>query len=341
VATSVDLRDFLEPEEITGDYIDGVIDETVPRQRQILNYVSLEEHDDDKIEARVWIQQKDKQATITGFGDRYARRKGMRVEEMRIEPFTMKDGRSWDVEDDEIELDGDGRPMVARSGIVEGTGYLEDLRRTLQVNAVLSALNDKSFVYDQGDVKLDIPYDGHVVDDTGPSVDFDNSSCNPHYEYKKLIERYYQDIGQRPNLAFVNGVTAAEILKLDDLNQKYIPQQPSDPDGTPETFDLFYVEGILHVVLHDKYPKADGSLSDPVDEGWGIFTVQQLREDQRPAIRWHRASTKLNGRDASSPAYETFVEDRETKSVVLGMYDNGIPGFGKRKVARRFKYYTP
>jgi len=335
-----DLKYFLTPEEITPDYLAGVVDETVPRQREILDLISLETHDTDVIEMRVYVQQRARQADIVGFGDRYIRVKGMKLEEMRIAPFHIKDARDFGVDDVELELDGDGKPLLSEAGVADAVRFLENMRQNLQVNAVLTMLNERKFTYDNGDVRLTIPFDEQVINATDPTLAFDAGAVNPYYETDMLKENFYQQTGQAPDLVLLSGPTSANIKTLDKIGATLQQKSTGDPEKAAASFEEWFFNGLTFRVLHAKYPTQSG-LKGPIDEGFGIVTVKQMDEDGKSPFKIHRAANKLNGRDATGPSYKMIVDSVETPQAAVAMYDNMMPGLGKRKIAQRFKFYTP
>jgi len=333
-----DLQDYLRPEDITQEYLQGVLDESVPRHQEILELVDPIGHDDDQIKQRIWVQQEDRRASIVGFSDRYPRVRGRKVEEMRISPFTVKNARPFTVEDDELELDSEMNPMISEQGIVDATNFLERLRATLQVNALLSAINDKQFSYQDGDRTLTIPYSEQVKDAPDPSNFWDNSSLDPYYETNILKENFFADTGQVPDLVMLSGLTSANVLTGNKMDQAFQKQQPSDPEV--QTFEEFTFNDMTFRVFRHKRVTPTG-LKDAIDEGFGIVTVKEMAEDGTSPLKMHRAATKLNNRDPSGPRFDPIVDDSETKQISLGMYDNLIPGFGKRKIVQKWKMYTP
>lgn len=339
--TTIDQRRYYLPEELQPGRFDGIIDEHVDRQRQILDFTGLEEHDE-QIEMDVWVQQADRRASITGFADRAPRVQGRKADNVIVDPFHIKNSRSFDVDDAGLRTTADGRPVIAEGSVDEATTYLENLRRNLQVGALLTALNDGVFSYENDDIHISVPYDQYIKDDqTGPVTDWDQASPSPLKDLRLLKRRYARDVGQTPNLCFISGATGAEILDLDSIGQKYEPQQPSDPDRTAETFDRFAIEGILFVVLHREFWDGN-SLREPIPEGEGLFTVAEVQEDGGAPMRVHRLGTELNDEDPRSPKYGSkTVETEPTPEASIYLYDNMIPGFPKRDIVRRFQFYTP
>lgn len=334
----LDLNDFLRPEDITPEYLAGVVDETEPRQREILDLIELEPHESDVIKMRVYAQQRDRQADIVGFGDRYIRVHGAKLEEMRIAPFHVKDAREFTVEDTELELDGEGKPLVSEAGVAGAVRFLENLRQNLQVNAILTMLNERRFTYDNGDVRLTIPFDEQVTNATDPTKAFDASGVDPYYETDLLKANFYQQTGQVPDLVLLSGMTSANIKTLEKIGATLHQRSTGDPEKASASFEEWFFNGLTFRVLHAKYPTQSG-LKGPIDEGIGIVTVKQLDEDGKSPFKIHRAANKLNGRDASGPSYKTIVDSVETPQVAVAMYDNMMPGLGKRKIAQRFKFY--
>lgn len=332
--------EFLTPEELTPEFFAGALNEAEERHREILSLVDLEEHDGEKIEQEVIVQQHDRQASIVGIVDRFPRVRGDKVETMLIDPFHIKNAKTFDESDDELQLDSAGMPMLAQSGMASAMNYLEKLRQNLVVNALLSAITTKGFTYSSGDMKIQLDFSDQVKDLTPPSSgDWDdNANCEPYVEQDAFINEFFDATGQRPTRVLVSGKTAATLKQLDEVAATYQKQAPRDPEV--ETFEEFVFDSMLYRILRKKRLDSSGSLVDAIPEGYGVVTVDTVDETNGSPFLWHRAQTKRQT-DTSGPLYRSWVDGEEVAAISIGMQDNGIPGFAKRSIVMLYKFYTP
>ncbi|MDZ7703189.1 MAG: major capsid protein [Trueperaceae bacterium] len=333
--------EFLTPEELTPEFFNGALDESEPRHREILSLVDLEQHDGEKIEQKVIVQQHDRQASIVGIVDRFPRVRGDKVETMLIDPFHIKNAKTFDESDDELQLDGNGSPVLAAEAVPTSVSFLEKLRTNLVVNAILSAITTKAFSYASGDMKIQLDFSEQVQDLTGPQTgDWDdNANCEPYVEQDAFINEFFDNTGQVPTRVLLSGKTASKIKQLDEVAATYQKQAPRDPDV--ETFEEFTFDNLMYRIMRKKRLDSSGSLVDAIPEGYGVVTVDTVDETDGSPFLWHRAQTKRQT-DTSRPLYRSWVDGSdEVAAISLGMQDNGIPGFAKRGIVMLYKFYTP
>lgn len=329
--------EFLTPEELTPEFFNGAVDETVTRHDAILEEVELRQHDDTAIEQRVIVQQSDRQASIVGSVDRFPRVRGDKVETMRISPFHIKNAKTFDEADDELALDANQSPMLTPDGVSNSVQYLERLRRNLVVNAILSAATTKAFSYSSGDITIQLDFSDQVIDLTDPGTDWDQSSVNPYDEQNTFIDEFFKATGQRPTRVFVSGKTANTLRLVDEIAKTYQMQAPRDPEV--DTWDGFDFDSMAYNILRKQRLKSDGSLTDAIPEGYGIVTVDTVDETGGSPLLWHRARTKRQT-DTSGPLYRSWQDGSdEVAAMSIGMQDNGIPGFAKRSIVMLYKFY--
>lgn len=339
------LKEFYTPEEVTPAILQGAIDEREPRRKPMMRFVEAQGHDDELIEMPILVQQRERFANIQGFSDSSILVRGMKTEARLIAPYHVKNAYEFKATENEDVLvrTGEGARDYAltQEGIVEGTDELEMMRENLQFWAIAAMANDKQFTYDDGNKTLTVSYASESEDLTNPGVDFDGA-VDPYYETDLMSAEFYADCGQRPTLAFVNGTTAANLKKVDDIKQGLTPQQPSDPDPSGDTFfDGFVFNGILFLPIHDVYPTLDGTTKKAVDDGYALVTVMQDERGGGMPMKVHRAANILNRNNSSRAFYDSFVIGEDPFSMGIRLYDNLIPGLSRKNILRRWKLYTP
>lgn len=334
------MWDFFRPEDITREMFAGALDESVRRHQEVLELVDLIEHDGERIEQNVIIQPADRQASIVGYSDRYPRVRGEKLQSLLVDPFHMKNARTFDMNDDELELDAQDNPVIREDGFASAVDYLEKLRQNLMVNAVLSVLTTKQFAYENGDINILIPFSEQIGDLSAPSTAWDQASPEPYKAQDNIKEEYFAETGQEPTLTLVSGKTASTIKQIDEVSKIYQKQAPRDPDV--ETFDEFDFDNMLYRTMRRKRMNSSGNLVDAIPEGLGIVMAPTIDETGGSPIQWHRAANKENQQDTSGPYLRAWPEGPEVRAATIGSYDNGLPGIAKRNAVMLVQLYpTP
>lgn len=342
MAKKQQLKEFYRPEEVTAEVLQGVIDEREPRRKPMMQYVEAQSHDGELIEVPILIQQRERFANITGFSDSSILVRGMKTEKKLVAPFHVKNAYEFKATEDEDNLrrTGDGARdyEVSQDGLVEATDELERRRENLQFWAIAAMLNDKQFTYDDGDKRLTVSYAEEVLDLTAAGTAL-NAAGDPYYETDLMKDEYYAITGQAPTLAFINGPSSADLKKNGKIQAGLTPQQPSDPDPSGPSFSMFEFNGILWVVVHDRYPLLTGGTKKAVDDGFAIVTVLQDERGGGAPMKIHRASNILNRNNAAGPSYDSFIPSEDPFTMAVRLYDNMIPGTSRKGIVQKWKMW--
>lgn len=338
------IKEFYTPEEITPEMLVGMVDETELRPKRILDFVDLIEHDSEKIERDIFVQQSDQFASIVGFSDSPIRTEGMIAERKSISPFHMKNYTEFDETNSKLmDVSGDS-VAISSAGLAASTKSLESKRKNLQHWAVLAMINDREFSYQDDDLSITIPYTDEVGVLTAPGTKLDTLGAATA-ETDLMKTEYYRLNRQIPTLAFMSAATAAKFKAIADVKASFVPLQSSDPDLTASMFEGFLWNGIQWVILHEQYPILDGTLKDAIDSGRIIMTVENVDDPNPEAsgspFKLHRASNNLNRNDTSGPRYSMFKVSEKPIKWGHDMYDNMIPGTAKRNAVMHWEAISP
>lgn len=342
-----EVKEFYTPDEVEPGMLAGMRLELEPRQRRILDLVDVVEHDDEQIELEVFIQQPDRFAPLVGFTDPTILFKDLEVDTQRVSPFHMRAGHPFDIRSKFVSKQG-GQYMISAAGMAWAMEQLERARLNRYVHAILSMINDRQFTYvddpDDPQKTITVPYTADVGTLDDPSSDI-GAGYKPYKESDLAKAAYYDLTGQVPTVALLSGKTAAEHKEVTGVTETIQPQAPRDValagDTAGASWEEYDFNGIRHIVMHDKYPTADGTLKDAVDEGYIVYMAATLAADGSPMLKMHKARNIENEFDASSPFYEMLQISNDTWKAAEKFYDNMIPGIGRRNGVVKQKLYTP
>lgn len=337
------LNEYLNPEDITPDMLDGAVDEITPKQRRIFDFVSPESHDTDKVEYDVVIEQFNQSANIVGFSDSSIMIQGLKTERRLVTPFHVKNAYPFSINDRDgiVRRGGPDGFQIDLAGIAYATAYLEEARMNLMANALMSCVNDKQFTYIDGKLKITVPYTREILDLTTPSTKYNaGASFDLLDEWQKTKQEFYENSGLIPDTIFVNPAMGRVIVADPDVRAAYRASQSSDPDNTARTWESFNYNGININILHDKYPDLTGTLQSAVADERIIWMASNVMasdgglpgaggpEVGRP-LRLHRCSNILNANRPTRPYYDSYEVSKDPWSHAVRLYDNMIPGIYK------------
>lgn len=337
------IKEFYAPEELTPELLDGLVDETELRPRQILSLVDPIAHDSEEIWIDVMIQQTDRHANIVGFSDSSIATKGLETERKHVSPFHVKNYREYKVTDSKFVQRSGGNFTISAAGLRASTSYLEDLRLNLVHWAVLAMINDRQFTYQDGDTLLTVPFTEEIGILTPPGTKLDAANAALG-ETNAMKSEYFRKTGQVPNVGIMSSATGRKFADIDEVKAAYVALQSRDPENSGQLFERFTWNGITWIMLHEQYPDLDGGLRDPIDSGRIVITVDNVIDPDPDAagspFKLHRAATPLNGEDSSGPFYDVFEVSKDPESWGHRLYDNFIPGVAKRNVVMHWEAIT-
>lgn len=334
---------FFTPDQITALLLAGMLDETPPKHREILDFCSLVTHDTRHVEISVIVNQATGSSPITGFADRTPRSKGIEAQKRMIAPYHIKDGWNFDTESKHLTLAEDGGVSIDSEGLAFSVAQLEERRLNRVVQGVLAMLNSKQFVYHdpEDDKNITVPYDHLIGDLTAPTTDLNATSpaADFYFETDVMKQNYRDQTGQLPDLVFLSGRSAAMFKKSDDVKLIYAAQQSSDPDKYGATIDVFEFNGMTFVVLNHSYALNDGSMSPAVTYGRAIVTCKKLNETGTSPIEIHKAATKLNHNQPDRPWYDFVPVSLDPPEGFTRLYDNMLPSVHKKNSVMHWKMW--
>jgi len=338
------LKEYYTPDEISPELLRGAVDETTPRQRRILDFVQLRQHDNGLMRLKVYVQQVDRFASVVGFSDSSIRVQGLKTEEKVVSPFHIKNFYEFKATDEDgfVVPAGNGF-AITREGIAYGVQTMEEYRQNLQVWALLAMLNDKQFTYADGDFKIVIPYTDEIGDLDDPTNPLDDGSAEPFKYIFTMKDAFYKLTKQKPNLVFMNATTGGKFTGVDEVKAAFVAQRSVDPDRADAMFESFTWNGIRWVILHEEYPDLDGTLKDAVADDRMLVTVDSVMgagpESGRP-FQINRARNVLNRDNAGRPHYDQFPISDDPWASGTRLYDNMIPTISKRNIVMHWNNVT-
>ena len=343
---------YLTPEEFDGELLGGILDETLPRHRRILDWVDVDADNDEEIEMEVLVQSADEAAPITGFGDRTPFTKGLEIETIKVEPYHIKIGYPFPLKSKHLEKRANRTIAISEEGVRLGMANLEERRVKRHLAAVMAMLNTKAFTYTGNGLVISVPYDSWIGDLDAPAqvggvlenyvALNDEVDAKPASAIEIMRGQFESRTGQAPTLAWISPQTAATFKELPDVKKHLEKQSPSDPDDRSESYERFFYNGIWFEVLRHSY-KDGGVLKQPLPEGLAVVTVQSVddRGGSNPIIM-NKARNKLNNMDATTPTYEVFQTSKNPVSGGLGGYDNALPSPARENIIQHWQMYpTP
>lgn len=336
---SVNVKRFYAPSEIDAELLDGVVDETEPRHREMLDFVQLITHDTTMVELQVIINQVDDASPLAGFAERTPRNKGLEATSRFVNPYHIKDGYDFDVESDYLNVSEAGEVTISREGVAFSADWLEQRRTNRLVEGLMAMLDAKQFTYKDEDKLIEVPYDHLIGDLAPPSTALNDAGAEPYFETDTMKSNYKDQTKQKPNLAFISDRTAAMFKKLAEVKQVYAAQQSSDPDNFGDTFEMFRFNGVLYVVMDHDYALTDGTLAPAVKYGRAIVTVDRLAENGQSPIQLHKSSTKLNHSRPERPWYDFVEESKDPPAGFTRLYDNMLPNVGKKNAVMHWQMW--
>lgn len=353
-------KEYLRREEISQDWLAGILEGTNVPHREVLDFVERQTHDANSqmkkgaIMRRVRMASKDKTGSIVGFASRSVALKSGQVRETMIEPFHMKNKVMFELGDPGYELGSDDQPTVGEAYLVEATDELEHARLNLMCEAFIAMCNESAFVYmdgddeDKSDIVISIDYSNDITtleaagSHSGSNGAFDApDTVKTLFEVRKMKAEYRKadGIDFPPTVAFINANTQATLLSVPDILAKYKPLSSSDPDGIPSTYEGFEYDGIKFIVWHKDYQKSGDGAQPAVADGVAIVTVEEDPTTRSKPLVWHSAENTLNRNDASGARFEALQEGDEEPDLGVKMYDNGVPAPSRRNIVRRWQMF--
>lgn len=328
--------EFIAPSDMTPDFLAGAVDETQPRAQRILDFAERVAHDSEEISFDVIIEQYDGPADIVGFSDSSKLVKGMKTTRQRIEPFHIKNSYPFKVTDrNGYVVRQGGMHMITREGVAHATMYLEQRRRNIMRIACLAMINDRRFTYVNGKKKIVIPYEREIGKLTTPSIKVGDASFDLTLYLYNLKQEFYLATRQMPDTIFMNSNTGQKFIQIPQLRAAFEAAQSSDPENTSALWDSFNYGGMNFNILHEQYPRTDGTLANPIDDNRIIATVAQVEgagPESGSPIKIHSARNVLNDNDANSPYYDSYSLSQDPWAHAERMYDNMIPSVMKTNI---------
>lgn len=328
--------EYYTPDQITPDFLAGAVDETQPRLMRVLDFAERVENETETIEIDVIIEQYDEAADLAGFSDSSKLVKGREATKRLVQPFHVKNSYPFMVTDRGRYVQRQGSSYtISGEGVAAAIEYLEQRRRNLLRIALLAMMNDRQFVYAKDKLKITVPYTQDIGKLTTPGTKLGDGGFDLTKFIYDLKQEFYTAAGQLPTTVFMNSNSGGKLLQNSSLKAAFLASQSSDPENSGQLWESFNYGGINWNILHEKYPRLDGTLADPIDNGRLVATVDQVQAvgpEAGAPFKILSAENVLNNFDAGSPYYDTYSLGEDPWGMAVRLYDNMIPAVMKRNI---------
>lgn len=344
-------KEYYVPSEITPELMQGIVDESVPRAERIINYLTVNSDNVEKVTVNIFVQQDDAPSSFVGFGDRTPLSKGRKIDSYDAFPLHIKEGQTFKIGESGViaqDVNGERRAAISGAKLASAVSQLEENRIRLITMVWMTVLATKQFSWREqrnpnqpSDKVLQMDYSDSFADLNASGVDLDNDNSKIFLEIDKAQEEYYDNTGFFADIAFVNSTTFNTLKGHPQVYPTIRPQATNEPDNSLSTLDEVLIGSLRFVCLRGKYVKPDGTLSAPLTDGVAMLTTSQNLSDGKGGVmRWEKAQNALNNNNADEPYYEAITTSNDPPAAMVKFYDNGVPVLAHSKGVAKWVMWT-
>lgn len=331
-----DLPEYLKYSRITPGLLRGMRRRRDVVQRRLLDFAEVETNDTDDGKIRREVRVREVQSSqIRGYLEPSVAVRDARIEDQRIEPFHISEHVPHDVNDEGVDRTGenDDEFEISRERLRDDIDILEPRRRELYTFALVSAIDNEQFTFDNGeDKRITVPYSDYMLDLGSSSNTVGGGSFSPYQSMNEAKEAFAQENDAPPNQALISGQTRANMLQNSEIRDAMKPVQPLDRPETQMAFQAFEWEGILWNVLYRTVTDEAGNAQQPISNNkWILFNTEQ-----GAPFSLQKVNNTRNGGDASEPFYEVIEESRNPLHIITQVYDNVIPDYREKHAVAKY-----